>query len=69
MFTIARRQPYLTDVLQALEANSFTNRGGVVADLATPHLDSMLHLNDISLFGDPGSGDGFRLLRRYPLTG
>ena len=35
VFTVARRQPYLTDVLQALQASSFANRGGVVADLAT----------------------------------
>ncbi len=40
-----------------------------VINLTAPHLDPVLHLNDICLFGDPGSGGGFRLLRRYPLTG
>ena len=40
-----------------------------VTALAAPHLDPVLHLDDICLFGDPGGGEGFRLLRRYPLTG
>lgn len=40
-----------------------------VTALAAPHLDPVLHLDDICLFGDPGAGEGFRLLRRYPLTG
>ena len=35
VFTVARRQAYLSDVLEALEGSSFANRGGVVADLAT----------------------------------
>ncbi len=34
VFTVARRQTYLDDVLAALERGSFSNRGGVVADLA-----------------------------------
>ncbi|HUS54981.1 MAG TPA: DUF1045 domain-containing protein [Thermohalobaculum sp.] len=37
--------------------------------LAAPHLDPVLRVDDISLFGDPGGGEGFRLLRRYRLTG
>lgn len=37
--------------------------------LAALHLDPVLRLDDICLFGDPGGGQGFRLLRRYPLTG
>jgi hypothetical protein len=40
-----------------------------VMALAAPHLAPLLHLDDICLYGDPGSGSGFRLLRRYPLTG
>ncbi len=40
-----------------------------VTALAAPYLDPILHLDDICLFGDPGAGEGFRLLRRYPLTG
>ncbi len=40
-----------------------------VMALAAPHLAPVLHLDDICLFGDPGGGEGFRLLRRYPLTG
>jgi putative phosphonate metabolism protein len=36
---------------------------------ATPHLDPALRLNCICLFGDPGGGQGFRLLRRYRLIG
>ncbi len=40
-----------------------------VTAMAAPHLDPVLHLDDICLFGDPGGGAGFRLLRRYPLTG
>ena len=35
VFTVARRKSYLDDVLAALERGSFSNRGGVVADLAT----------------------------------
>ena len=37
--------------------------------LAAPHLEPVLHIDDLCLFGDPGGGGGFRLLRRYPLTG
>ena len=40
-----------------------------VTALAAPHLDPVLHLDDICLFGDPGAGEDFHLLRRYPLTG
>ncbi|MHA1529670.1 MAG: DUF1045 domain-containing protein [Alphaproteobacteria bacterium] len=40
-----------------------------VTTLAAPHLAPVLHIDDICLFGDPGAGDHFRLLRRYPLTG
>jgi putative phosphonate metabolism protein len=40
-----------------------------VTALAAPHLAPVLHLDDICLFGDPGAGECFRLLRRYPLTG
>jgi len=36
--------------------------------LAAPHLAPVLQLDDICLFGDPGAGGSFRLLRRYPLT-
>ena len=39
-----------------------------VMALAAPHLAPVLHLDDICLFGDPGAGAGFRLLRRYPLA-
>jgi hypothetical protein len=39
-----------------------------VTALAAPHLDPILHLDDICLFGDPGAGEGFRLVRRYPLS-
>ena len=34
VFTVARRQDYLDDVMAALEQGSFANRGGVVANLA-----------------------------------
>jgi putative phosphonate metabolism protein len=37
--------------------------------LAAPHLDPVLRLDDICLFGDPGAGREFHLLRRYPLKG
>ena len=40
-----------------------------VMALAAPHLEPILHLDDICLFGDPGAGEAFHLLRRYPLTG
>ncbi|MEE8455795.1 MAG: DUF1045 domain-containing protein [Limibaculum sp.] len=40
-----------------------------VMALAAPHLEPILHLDDICLYGDPGAGEGFRLLRRYPLAG
>ena len=37
--------------------------------LAAPHLAPVLELDGICLYGDPGAGAGFRLLRRYPLSG
>jgi putative phosphonate metabolism protein len=40
-----------------------------VTALAAPHLAPVLELDDICLYGDPGAGAGFRLLRRYPLAG
>jgi putative phosphonate metabolism protein len=40
-----------------------------VTALAAPHLAPVLKLDDICLYGDPGAGAGFRLLRRYPLSG
>ena len=40
-----------------------------VTALAAPHLAPVLQLDDICLYGDPGVGAAFRLLRRYPLTG
>ncbi|MCH8169422.1 MAG: DUF1045 domain-containing protein [Proteobacteria bacterium] len=40
-----------------------------VSALSAPHLAPVLRVDDICLFGDPGAGGGFRLLRRYPLTG
>jgi len=40
-----------------------------VTALAAPHLAPVLHLDDICLYGDPGAGASFRLLRRYPLSG
>lgn len=40
-----------------------------VAPLVSPALDPVLDIGDICLFGDPGANAGFRLLRRYPLTG
>jgi hypothetical protein len=40
-----------------------------VIPLAAPHLDPVLHVGEICLYGDPGAGAAFRLIRRYPLTG
>jgi putative phosphonate metabolism protein len=40
-----------------------------VTPLAQPLLDPELLIDEICLFGDPGENRGFRLLRRYPLTG
>jgi hypothetical protein len=48
------------------EAEALT---GAANALAAPHLGPALRLDDICLFGDPGGGQGFHLLRRYPLTG
>lgn len=60
----------LSDRLRPGEAEPLTQ---AVAALAAPHLDTVLHVDGICLFGDPGpdsgSKGGFRLLRRYPLTG
>jgi putative phosphonate metabolism protein len=56
----------LSGHLQPGEAEPLTK---AATTLAAPHLDPLLHLNDICLFADPGGGKGFRLLRRYPLTG
>jgi putative phosphonate metabolism protein len=41
----------------------------VVGPLVAPHLESRFDLDNICLFGDPGRNLGFRLLRRYALTG
>jgi hypothetical protein len=40
-----------------------------VTPLVTPHLAPELRLAEICLFGDPGANRGFRILRRYALTG
>jgi putative phosphonate metabolism protein len=40
-----------------------------LAPLVSPHLEPELRIDDVALFGDPGRNRGFRLLRRYPLTG
>jgi putative phosphonate metabolism protein len=56
----------LSDHLQPGEAQTLIQ---MVTPLAAPHLDPVLHIDEICLFGDPGAGAGFRLLRRYPLTG
>jgi putative phosphonate metabolism protein len=56
----------LSDRLRPGEVAALTE---AVTALAAPHLAPLLHLDDICLYGDPGSGSGFRLLRRYPLTG
>ncbi len=56
----------LSDHLQSGEAAALIE---TVTALAAPHLDPVLHLDDICLFGDPRAGEDFRLLRRYPLTG
>lgn len=40
-----------------------------LARLAQPLLEPELLIDEICLFGDPGENRGFRLLRRYPLTG
>ncbi|MEM6946367.1 MAG: DUF1045 domain-containing protein, partial [Pseudomonadota bacterium] len=44
----------------------------VAAALTTrfaPHLAQHFRLDALALFGDPGGGARFRLLRHYPLTG
>ena len=39
------------------------------APMVTPHLGREFHLEEIALFADPGAGQPFRLISRYPLTG
>jgi hypothetical protein len=56
----------LTGRLQPGEAEALIK---AATTLAAPHLDPVQHLDEICLFGDPGGGNGFRLLRRYPLMG
>ncbi len=56
----------LSDRLRPGEAAALIE---AVTTLVAPHLDPVLQLDDIYRFGDPGRGDDFRLLRRYPLTG
>jgi putative phosphonate metabolism protein len=56
----------LSGRLQPSEAKVLSE---AAAARVTQHLDPVLRLDDICLFGDPGRGPGFRLLRRYPLTG
>ena len=56
----------LSDRLRSGEAEALI---AAVATLAAPHLAPILQIDDICLYGDPGSGAGFHLLRRYPLTG
>lgn len=34
-----------------------------------PHLGGAFTVDALAIFGDPGNGTGFRLLRHYPLTG
>ncbi|MEM1343344.1 MAG: DUF1045 domain-containing protein [Pseudomonadota bacterium] len=40
-----------------------------VRPLVMPHLPARFRLDEIALFGDPGQGRPFRLLKRYPLRG
>jgi len=40
-----------------------------VAPLVVPHLEEPFRIGEICLFGDPGGGSPFRLLKRYPLVG
>jgi hypothetical protein len=41
----------------------------VLEPLFEPHLDSPFRIGEIALFGDPGGGAPFRIIRRYLLTG
>ena len=56
----------LTGRLRPGEADALRKAATTLAD---PHLGAILNLDEVCLFGDPGGGRGFRLLRRYPLTG
>jgi hypothetical protein len=41
----------------------------VLEPLFEPHLDSPFRIGEIALFGDPGGGEPFRIVGRYPLGG
>ncbi|MGF1659042.1 MAG: DUF1045 domain-containing protein [Rubrimonas sp.] len=41
----------------------------ILQDLFAPGLEADFHIEEICVFGDPGDGATFRLLRRFPLQG
>lgn len=56
----------LTRMLPAGEAAAAAS---VLAPVFAPALAPRLRVDHIALFGDPGEGRRFRILKRYPLTG
>lgn len=56
----------LTRPLPAAEAVA---AAAALAPVFAPALEPRLRIDHLALFGDPGEGRPFRILRRYPLTG
>jgi putative phosphonate metabolism protein len=56
----------LTTQLARLEARELA---AVLDDLFGPALEQPFRVNELCLFGDPGDGRPFRLVKRYALTG
>lgn len=56
----------LTSQLARLEARELA---AVLDDLFSPALEQPFRVDELCLFGDPGEGRPFRLLKRYALTG
>jgi hypothetical protein len=56
----------LTIALSRVEAEAVVD---LLAPVFEPHLDDAARIEELCLFGDPGEGQPFRLLRRYPLGG
>jgi putative phosphonate metabolism protein len=56
----------LSTQLSRMEAEQVA---AVLEPLFEPHLDSPFRIEEIALFGDPGEGEPFRIVRRYRLGG
>lgn len=68
--------PYVLDrfrfhitLSSGLARREATELAALLEPLFAPVLYSEFHVDELCLFGDPGDGQPFRIIKRYPLTG